>query len=301
VGGGIHTVSQVVDQPSAQWSPGQLIDVGDHRLFLSCTGTGEPTVILEPGLGESSASWGLIAPTVAAHSRVCVYDRAGRGRSEPSPDPQDGDQIATALHILLERANITGPLVMAGHSLGGLYVLDYAARYPQQVAGMVLLDATPPTAFTALSDYPGFYDMYRTATGLFPGLARLGVTQLINAASHPELPAPAREQARAALSTAGQARSQRDEFAMVPTMMAQAGAVSTLGELPLYVLTAPVGAQTGWLTPQMDLAALSDNSIHLVVAGASHQSLLDDHADAAVASEAIAHVVDAARTGAPLT
>ena len=300
VGGGYHTVTQSIDQASAESLPGQLIDVGDHRLFLSCSGSGEPTVILEPGLGETSAAWGLIAPTVAEHTRVCVYDRAGRGRSEPSPAPQDGDQIATDLHTLLDRAGITGPLVMAGHSLGGLYVLDYTARYPEQVAGMVLVDATPPTAFTALPDYPAFYDIYRIATGLFPGLARLGVTQLIYSSSHPELPAQAREQARAALSTAGQARSQRDEFAMVPTMMAQAGAVTDLGDRPLYVLTAPVDAQTGWLTPQMDLAALSGNSIHQVVAGADHEALLDNPTHAATTSRAITAVVDAARTGTPL-
>ena len=120
VGGGYHAVTQSINQASAESLPGQLIDVGDHRLFLSCSGSGEPTVILEPGLGETSAAWGLIAPTVAGHTRVCVYDRAGRGRSEPSPAPQDGDQIATDLHTLLDRAGITGPLVMAGHSLGGL-------------------------------------------------------------------------------------------------------------------------------------------------------------------------------------
>jgi pimeloyl-ACP methyl ester carboxylesterase len=300
VGGSVHTVTQSINQASAETLPGQLIDVGDHRLFLSCTGSGEPTVILEPGLGETSAAWGLIAPTVAEHTRVCVYDRAGRGRSEPSPAAQDGDQIATDLHTLLDRAGITGPLVMAGHSLGGLYVLDYTARYPEQVAGMVLVDSTPPTAFTALPDYPAFYNIYRIATGLFPGLARLGVTELIYSSSHPELPAPAREQARAALSTAEQARSQRDEFAMVPTMMAQAGTVTTLGDRPLYVLTAPVNAQTGWLTPQIALAALSSNSIHLVVAGAGHESLLDNPADAATTIRAITTVVDAARTDTPL-
>ena len=142
--------------------------------------------------------------------------------------------------------------------------------------------------------------MLTITTGLFPGLARLGLTQLVNELSDTDLPAQARSQARADLSTAGQARSQRDELALVPTMMAQARAVTDLGNLPLYVLTAPVDAQTGWLTTQMDLAALSDNSIHLVVAGASHQSLLDNQPDAAVASQAIAQVVDAARTGAPL-
>ena len=300
VGGSIHTVTQTIDQASAESLPGQLIDVGDHRLFLSCTGSGEPTVILEPGLGGTSAAWGWIAPTVATHTRVCVYDRAGRGRSEPSPSPQDGDQIATDLHTLLERADITGPLVMVGHSLGGLYVLDYAARYPQQVAGMVLLDATPPTAFTALPDYPGIYDMLTTLTGLFPGLARLGVNNLVNSFGDAELPAQTRDQVRADLSTAGQARSERDELAMVPTMMAQARDVTDLGDLPLYVLTAPVDTQTNWLAPQMDLAALSDNSVHLVVAGASHQSLLDNQADATVSSQAVTQVVDAARTGSPL-
>jgi len=300
VGGGYHTVSQSIDQATAESLPGQLIDVGDHRLYLSCTGSGEPTVILEPGLGGTSAAWGWIAPAVAAHTRVCVYDRAGRGSSDPAPDPQDGDQIATDLHTLLDRAGVTGPLVMVGHSLGGLYVLDYTARYPQQVAGMVLVDATPPTAFTSLPDYPAIYDMLTTATGLFPGLARLGVTQLVNGLSAAELPAQAESQVRADSSTAGQARSQRDELAMVPTMMAQARAVTDLGDLPLSVLTAPVDTQTNWLEPQTELAALSDNSIHLVVAGASHQSLLDNPADAAVSSQAITRVVDAARTGGPL-
>ena len=142
--------------------------------------------------------------------------------------------------------------------------------------------------------------MFTTATGLFPGLARLGVTQLVNSSSHAELPSQARQQARADSSTAGQARSQRDEFAMVPTMMAQAGAVTTLGNLPLSVLTAPVDAQTGWLTAQTDLAALSGNSIHLVVAGANHEALLDNRTDAAVSGQAITRVVDAARTGTPM-
>ena len=274
--------------------------MGDHRLYLSCTGSGEPTVILEPGLGETSAAWGLIAPTVAAHTRVCVYDRAGRGRSEPSPNPQDGDQIATDLHTLLERAGVTGPLVMVGHSLGGLYVLDYTARYPSRSPGWCCWTPPHPPRSPRCRTTPASTTCYRIATGLFPGLARLGVTQLVNSSSHPELPAQARDQARADSSTAGQARSQRDEFAMVPTMMAQARAVTTLGDLPLYVLTAPVDAQTSWLTPQMDLAELSDNSIHLVVAGADHQSLLDNQADAAIASQAITQVVDAARTGTPL-
>ena len=142
--------------------------------------------------------------------------------------------------------------------------------------------------------------MLTTATGLFPGLARLGVAQLVNGMSDAQLPPRAESQVRADSSTAEHGRSQRDELAMVPTMMAQARAVTDLGGLPLYVITAPVDAQANWLETQTELAALSDNSIHLVLAGASHQTTSHNQADAAVSSQAITQVVDAARGGIPL-
>ena len=121
---------------------GQLVDVGPYRLHLECTGSRGPTVILEPGGGGSAASMGLIAPAVARDSRVCVYDRAGRGWSDPAASPPDGAQIATDLHTLLDRAHVPGPYVLAGHSFGGLYVRTYAAKYPEEVAGLVLVDST---------------------------------------------------------------------------------------------------------------------------------------------------------------
>ena len=123
---------------------GQLIDVGGHRLHLNCTGSGSPTVVLQPGGGDFSSVMAWIAPAVAADTRVCVYDRAGRGWSEPADSPQDATQIATDLHTLLQRGNVPGPYVLAGHSFGGLYVLTHADRYPDDVAGMVLIDSTNP-------------------------------------------------------------------------------------------------------------------------------------------------------------
>src|SRR5215204_6521067 len=84
--------------------PGQLIDVGGHRLHLYCTGSGSPTVVLEPGHGGSSSDFGWIAPTVARDTRVCVYDRAGRGWSDATDGPQDGAHVAADLRTLLERA-----------------------------------------------------------------------------------------------------------------------------------------------------------------------------------------------------
>ena len=87
-----------------------------------------------------------ITAAVAQDSRVCVYDRAGKGWSDPADGPQDAVQTATDLHTLLDRANVPGPYVLAGHSFGGLYVLTFAAQYPDQVAGLVLLDSTAPVA-----------------------------------------------------------------------------------------------------------------------------------------------------------
>ena len=121
---------------------GRLIDVGGHKLYLNCVGSGSPTVVLEPGAGGTSSQLGWITPAVARTTRVCVYDRAGRGWSETADTPQDGAQIATDLHTLLHRAGETGPYVLAGHSFGGLYVRIFAAHYPDEVAGLVLVDST---------------------------------------------------------------------------------------------------------------------------------------------------------------
>ena len=98
--------------------------------------------------GRPPASMGLIAPAVARDSRVCIYDRAGRGWSDPAASPPDGAQIAKDLHKLLDRAHVPGPYVLAGHSFGGLYVRTYAAKYPEEVAGLVLVDST------AANDHP---------------------------------------------------------------------------------------------------------------------------------------------------
>src|SRR6478672_8108762 len=141
VGGGYETVRESLDA-RAYPMPGQLVDVGGYRLHLHCTGSGSPTVILQPGAGDMSSAMGWIAPAVAKHTRVCVYDRAGRGWSDPTDATPDGEQYATDLHTLLHRAHVPGPYVLAGHSFGGLYVRIFAARYPHEVAGMVLIDST---------------------------------------------------------------------------------------------------------------------------------------------------------------
>jgi len=124
--------------------PGRLVDVGGWRLHLHCTGRarpGQPTVILEPGIGAFSVEWSLVQPRVAGFARVCSYDRAGSGWSEWGPHPRTLRQIVYELHTLLERAGERGPFVLVGASYGGWVVRAYQRSWPNEVAGLVLVDA----------------------------------------------------------------------------------------------------------------------------------------------------------------
>src|SRR6202171_4059698 len=180
LGGSYETIQEQVDR-STTAMPGHLVDVGGHRLYVHCTGSGSPTVVLVSGLAETSVYWGgWIAPAIAQNTTVCAYDRAGQGWSDPPASPQDGAAVATDLHTLLDHAQIPGPYVIVGPSTGGVYARIFAASYPDQVAGMVLLDSQPNEALTGLPDFPSQYSVLRRATAFFPSLARLGVFRLVN-------------------------------------------------------------------------------------------------------------------------
>lgn len=124
--------------------PGKLVDVGGWRLHLNCTGearAGQPTVILEPGIGDFSVEWSLVQPGVAKFARVCSYDRAGDGWSDWGPHPRTFRQIVYELHTLLDKAGIKPPFVLVGQSYGGWLTRLYAFTYPSDVVGMALVDA----------------------------------------------------------------------------------------------------------------------------------------------------------------
>jgi pimeloyl-ACP methyl ester carboxylesterase len=124
--------------------PGNSYDVEGYKLHLYCTGEGSPTLILDAGLGNDSLIWANVQPELSKITRVCSYDRAGFGWSEPRPDPRDADHIAQELHGLLSAAGVTGPVVPMGHSISGLYIRAYAARYPQRISGLVFVDGSTP-------------------------------------------------------------------------------------------------------------------------------------------------------------
>jgi pimeloyl-ACP methyl ester carboxylesterase len=299
VGGAYETIRETLDE-SAYTMPGQLIDVGGHKLHISCTGSGTPTVILEAGLGQPAAMMsGWIQPGVATETQVCVYDRAGMGWSELAETPRDGVAIATDLHTLLDRAEIDGPYVLAGHSSGGVYVQVFATQYPDEVAGLVLLDSQPPDAIANLPGYAAEYEGIRRFTALFPSLARLGVGRLAYSATS-GLPPEAWAEARAFLSTAGHNRGYRDAAVGLKATLTQAQALKSLGDKPLIVLTAVEDAHEGWLPLQEKIVGLSTNSVQRVIQDATHGSLIEDRADSAISVQAILDVVEAVRSDATL-
>jgi pimeloyl-ACP methyl ester carboxylesterase len=299
-GGGYETIREAMDK-SAYTMSGELIDVGGYMLHISCTGSGTPTVILEAGLGQPAAMMsGWIQPGVATVTRVCVYDRAGMGWSEPAETPRDGVAIATDLHTLLRRAEIDGPYVLAGHSSGGVYVQVFAAQYPDEVAGLVLLDSQPPDAIANLPGYAGEYDGIRRFTALFPSVARLGVGRLAYPSAASGLPPEVWAEARALLSTGSHNRGYRDATVGLKAALTQAQALTSLGDKPLIVVTAVEDAHAGWLPLQEKMAGLSTNSVQRVIQDASHASLIEDEGDSANAIDAILDVVEAVRSGEPL-
>lgn len=292
--------------------PGELVDLGDYRLHLFCMGEGSPTVILD-ALGDgTSAHWGWVQPIVAEQTRVCAYDRAGKGWSEAGPTPRDGRTIAQELHTLLANAQIEGPVVVVGHSFGGLIGRIYADLYPQQVAGMVLVDPGLPELRSdrmpaeARAQASADVELMNMA----PWMARLGIFRLVGSGS--TLPEPQHSHVEAFYASTQHWQTLLLEAQALPTTDAQVAATGSLDDRPLLV----IAATTGWVDPtapsdesrriyntmqQELLLPLSTNSAYREVEGASHGSLVMDQAYAAQVAAGIGDVVEAVRTGSRLS
>ena len=132
--------------------PGRLIDLGAHHLHMLEEGQGSPTIVLEAGLMSTMLSWSAIQRALAQSYRVVSYDRAGLGWSDLGPMPRTAERMVEELHTLLERASIPPPYVLVGHSFGGLTMPLFAARYPQETAGMVLVDPVVPAEWNPPSE-----------------------------------------------------------------------------------------------------------------------------------------------------
>ncbi|MDQ3863459.1 MAG: alpha/beta hydrolase, partial [Actinomycetota bacterium] len=219
--------------------PGEMVDVGGYSLHINCEGQGSPTVVLDAGSGEFSAQWVRVQRQVSGTTRVCAYDRAGMGWSEMGPEPRDARRITGELHTLLSKAAIEGPYVLVGHSFGGMYMQTYAARYPEEVAGVALVDSsTEPDQFSQRSEARDGYEPQKQSIAVVPQLAQLGVSLLARLGivrllsnldpAPPELPPQQRAQIDALSPSTRQVSTTAGEF-FAPTQMLRLGSQGSLG------------------------------------------------------------------------
>ncbi len=131
----------LIAEKTAPAPPGKLIDLGGHQLHVHCSGTGSPVVIVENGLGDFSFDWTLVQNLVSRFTRICTYDRAGYAWSDPGPKPRTFAQLNLELHDALQKLGEKGPFVLVGHSYGGPVMSNFASAYPQDAAGLVLVDS----------------------------------------------------------------------------------------------------------------------------------------------------------------
>lgn len=256
-------------------APGRLVVVGDHRLHLNCTGTGPVTVVFESALGGWSIDWALVQRLLPSSIRACSYDRAGYGWSDPSHRRYRPDQVATELHDLLNKAGLPGQYILVGHSIGGVYIRQFAHLYPTDTAGLVFVDSSheqmvrrypPDSAFRRRIGLLRFLRIIRfgAITG-FPRLLHMPVANL------PEL----RGEQRTIAQAIGYRYANNDAFynesaAFVTASQDERFAPPSLPKVPLDVLSSkknlddPENGQL-WAALQTELAELIPHSRHIVI------------------------------------
>ena len=243
--------------------PGRLVEVGGHKLHIWCTGSGAPSVILESGLGGSSADWGFVQPEVAAFTRVCSYDRAGMGYSDPGPSPRTTRRIAHELGQLLDRAGITGPLVLVGASVGGLAARVFVSEHTQRVAGLVLVDASHEDQEM---DVPAI-------APFVPLLSSVGVFRLLGVTFGPtsdSLAPSVRSFARATGLRAAAYQATADEGIHLRESAAEVRATRRKLSIPVVVVTAGQDKDAVWRDQQRDQVGLSQQGCQVIAKQSGH-------------------------------
>jgi len=265
--------------------PGRLVDIGGHRLHLWCIGDGAPAVILDTGLGGTSTGWGFVQPEIARFTRVCAYDRAGIGYSDPGQSPRTARRIASELAELLARGRIDRPVVLVGASSGGFNVRVFASDHPEQAAGLVLVDA---------SHEDQAHQVPRLAR-FAPLLSTIGVFRLLGVSFGPseESLAPSVQQfGRATRFRASGYRAAADEITHIRESASEVRTSRRRLTIPVLVVTGGRGADSNWRRLQRDQTSLSERGCLIIAENSGHVVPTDQPK---VVVDAIRAVVETAR------
>jgi pimeloyl-ACP methyl ester carboxylesterase len=265
--------------------PGRLVDVGGHRLHIWCAGSGAPAVILESGLGGTSFGWGSVQPEIAQFTRVCSYDRAGLGYSDPGPNPRTTRRMANELSVLLDRAGMGEPVVLVGASTGGLIVRLFASERADRAAGLVLVDASHEAQEMEMPGIAPFV----------PLLSSIGAFRLLGVSFG--LPADVlepsvRDFARATAFRASAYQATANEGVSLPESAAEVRASRRTLTIPVVVVTAGRDADPAWRDLQRDQVGLSQQACQIIAEQSSHAIALDEPE---VVVDAIRALVDRVR------
>lgn len=291
---------------------GQMIDIGGYRLHIYCQGSGSPTVVMESGLTDPSLIWAFVQPKIADATRVCVYDRAGLGWSDASPNPRTAETMVAELHALLTNASILGPYVLVGHSTGGMLVRLYANNYPDEVVGMVLVDAQHEDQFERISEpqqqaVKNNFAQAHQDLSLLRGLVLTGLCALRPTTfEDARVPSPERETFSVLLvSDPKFVEARIAEYDAIFESLAEVRAahITSVGNIPLVVLSRGVyggmipgmnaeAEKQWWQELQTELAALSPQGSLVLVDKSDHYIQLEQPE---LVIEAILQVLTAVR------
>lgn len=302
--------------------PGKLVAIDGHHLHLIEMGQGSPAVVFESGLMSTVLAWQNIQPEVAKSTRTVSYDRAGLGWSDPGPIPRDADQIACELHALLEVSRVVPPYVLVGHSFGGLTTRVFASRFPDEVAGLVLLDPVVPREWNPASEQ----DQQRIRTGarilrrasLISHWGVLRLTSLLLRSGPQRVAEPLiRLMSRGAPAEHGTARSPlfwnlppreramahffwvqpkftetiASQIENLPESAAQVGATKCLAGKPVTVISA-ANTPLQRRSEQIAMAQLSSAGRHITATRSNHWIMVDEPQ---LVLEAVGDIVDQVR------
>lgn len=290
---------------------GQLYSVNGHQMNLYCTGEGSPTVVLEAGGFANSLWWYRVQGQLEKHNRVCSYDRAGQGWSEPASGSRDALTLVGELHSLLEVAGIPAPYVMAGHSFGAILMRVYAQQYPEQVSGIVLVDSglVIPKQFASQSEFQEWKSSNDILQAALWGMTRFGLIRLMMPAAFQGWGYPPDIAAELAALRSSNTVFDSDYAERLPARweLGEASAAAEhLGSLPMVVLWGTEGLN---FSPadleklhglQQEVATYSTNSVSRNIEGADHGTILGKKEYAQQVSNAVLDVIQSVKTGEPL-